>query len=92
MKKDLGVLRGRAGAGQGMLTRRISVTAATSKASSVLSAWSPPLSTRGAQEAWKGNKQCSVKANEDEGTSAARAAAGKAMGGKGKGKDGDNPV
>ena len=36
------------------------------------------------------------KANEDEGTSAARAAAGKAMGGKGKGKgkgkDGDNPV
>ena len=34
------------------------------------------------------------KANEDEGTSTARGAAGKAMGGKvkGKGKDGENPV
>ena len=34
------------------------------------------------------------KANEDEGTSAARAAASKALGGrgKGKGKDGENPV
>ena len=44
-----------------MLTRRLSVTAATSKASSVLSAWSPPLSSKGAQEAWKGNKHCSVR-------------------------------
>ena len=48
----------------------------------------------GVREEAAGSQKRFDKANEDEGTSAARAAAGKAMGGKvkGKGKDVDNPV